>query len=345
MDGLHCDETCTPDLADGQSCDEASDCTSANCSNQTCCALGQECCVMPEDCSTAEPAVCDDAVTCQGTRVDASCVEFVCGAQEVDDDSACDLETLALECAPYADVYCLATADQEQPECPTSCAGGDECTDGNACSAGICEPIICTLSGLQGESVDCPLHLVATTAEASPAVQLQLTLDYDDALATVESIVVCGELEEPFNIACTPDGDECDVYLDPTVFCGPETLTCHQCTVSAPEDFDVSLTSGHEVVTCAQPPPKCTEGHFGLMFWGAASEPITTAYLDNGVVTGTSEFVTIRFVLDADVPEGTSVSINPVDFKAPDEKANDLPLEVHHSTDPNPDHFIVTGIP
>jgi len=173
---------------------------------------------------------------------------------------------------------------------------------------------------------------------------LQMTLDFDHTLVAVDSLQTCGELPDPFNLPCTLDGGECD-GLGAGVYCGPDTLTCSQCTVTQPEDLGATLLTGHTIETCAQPPANCADGEFFVLFYGAESLPITAAYLDNGNVTGNSEFISIRFSLNTNVPDGTSVSISPVDFKAPDAQAQGLPLQVVHDTAPNPDHYILTGAP
>jgi len=242
---------------------------------------------------------------------------------------------------------CTGEADQAAPgACPTGCTTSDDCALNNSCSiAGNCEPILCELSGNQGEVVNCPLHLVRDDVAFLPAVQFQLTLDYDNTKVAVDSMEVCGELDAPFNLACTIGGDECDLLGDPAVYCGPSTLTCSKCTAYAPGANDAELSGGHTVVTCEKPPANCGTGEFSMLFWGSQSEPINDAYVDAGVVTGTSEFIVVKFSLLVDVPAGTNVSIGPDDFVAADAQAQGLVLRVAHSSAPNPDHFVATGLP
>ena len=347
-DGLHCDDLCAADFVDGETCDEDSDCTSGHCGGTVCCLAG-DCCVIDDECpAPVDPPTCDTPATCQGTSHESQCIEFVCTDVEVDDDSACAIDTVAAECDPYADLTCTGETDQAPPgDCPTGCLVPDDCVDGNACSPqGLCDPIICTLSGNQNDVVGCPLNLVRGAAAFPPAVLFQLILDFDHTLVTVDSFLACADLQPPFNLPCTPDGGQCD-GLGAGVFCNPSTLVCSQCTTTAPDDLAAQLPTGHAIKSCAQPEPvpNCVDGQFNLLFWGGQSLPITLAYLENGAVMGISEFISIRFSLNTDVPEGTHVSINPVDFKAPDALARELPLEVRHSTAPNPLHYVLTGSP
>jgi hypothetical protein len=344
----HCDTVCTTDLPDGAACDEPSDCGAGNCGGGICCALGETCCLVKEDCpAPAQPPACDTPATCQGHGYAAQCAAaFVCQTVETEDDSACSAATVALTCDPYQPVKCTGAAVQTPPACPTSCAVAGDCVANSVCSpAKVCEPILCSLQGNQGVVVDCPLHLVRGALANPSAVQFQLTLDFDATAASVSSLEVCGELEEPFNLPCTVAGNECDLLGDPLVYCDPATLTCSKCTSYLPDDKNAKLVAGHAVVTCAQPPANCQAGKFSLLFWGAESAPINDAYLANDVVVGSSGFVTVKYTLLKNLPAASPVSVSPVDFVATDSKAKSLPLSVVHGTAPNPDHFVVTGTP
>jgi hypothetical protein len=138
----HCDVVCLPDLADGQSCDEASDCVSGYCNNGVCCA-GGDCCVRPGDCpaSYANPARCEVPNACQGTRDAATCVGFVCNTTaNVPDDSACSAGVLADACGSYPSRFCTGAVDQPPPSCASSCASDGECDADAHCDAGACVP-------------------------------------------------------------------------------------------------------------------------------------------------------------------------------------------------------------
>ena len=147
--GAHCvDGECISDLADGQPCDEARQCSSGFCGNGFCCAdvLGEgqtDCCGVAEDCpgGYATPPVCADAATCQGQRHDAACEESVCvvgGA--TDDDRGCRPELLSDPCGLNADVFCSGAAEQADPPCPARCADDEGCDPGAHCERGACLP-------------------------------------------------------------------------------------------------------------------------------------------------------------------------------------------------------------
>ena len=139
-DGFHCDGTCVPDVEDGGPCDEATDCAGGHCQNGFCCADG-DCCAAPADCPAAYgvPAACDDALTCQGHRIDATCGDAVCGASApIQDDSGCDAETVANPCGFFLSQTCTGAANQVPPECPATCADDAECDAVAHCDV-VCE--------------------------------------------------------------------------------------------------------------------------------------------------------------------------------------------------------------
>jgi hypothetical protein len=137
--GAHCDEVCVPNLEDGSLCDEREQCISGHCGNGFCCSDG-DCCVVPDDCPDdfRRASVCDDAGTCQGTRIDATCEEFVCGSEVVSDDSGCGLGVLALQCGLFGDVYCSGSEIQTPPTCPTGCESDADCAEGAHCDGVVC---------------------------------------------------------------------------------------------------------------------------------------------------------------------------------------------------------------
>ncbi|MBK7155104.1 MAG: putative metal-binding motif-containing protein [Sandaracinaceae bacterium] len=151
----HCDAgACLPDLSDGNSCDEASDCLSSYCGNGFCCS-GGDCCASAGNCpaSYASPATCADPATCQGTRANAVCTGNVCGTQaNVPDDSACNAGVEASDCGPYPSRYCNGLASQVAPLCGGSCSGNGQCDVDAHCSGGLCVPDLpnggnCALTG------------------------------------------------------------------------------------------------------------------------------------------------------------------------------------------------------
>lgn len=138
--GAHCDGTCAPDVAAGGSCDEATDCVSGYCDGSLCCTDGT-CCNTSGDCpgTFGSPSDCDNAVTCQGTRIDPACVDHVCTGAPVGDDSGC-VGLLSSSCDGYPDVTCGAGQAQVAPSCAGSCGGDGECDDGFHCDGAECTP-------------------------------------------------------------------------------------------------------------------------------------------------------------------------------------------------------------
>ena len=139
----HChDGECRSDLADGQGCEEDSDCASGWCGNGFCCAAG-DCCAEAANCPLeygSEPR-CDRPSACQGSRVDPVCdaEEYRCRSVTVDDDSACDAQTLSDSCGYFADLFCSGGRVQDDPACPGECVLDGECDEGAHCDT-TCQP-------------------------------------------------------------------------------------------------------------------------------------------------------------------------------------------------------------
>ena len=138
----HCIDTiCAPDLADGGECDSDAMCVSGHCQNGFCCAAG-DCCANASDCDAGtytSAAVCNEALTCSGTREEPACASSVCVAQAVDDDTACDASVVAFDCGVFGSISCDGSADQS-PACPGACVDDSGCIDGFHCDAGECLP-------------------------------------------------------------------------------------------------------------------------------------------------------------------------------------------------------------
>ena len=108
-----------------QDCDDGNSCTSDSCDSSAggCvhdAAAGCDPCELPADCPSgySEEPGCDDVAACQGNRRDVACVGGVCEASDpIEDDSACDAETVALSCVYGGDQNCTGEADQEAPAC------------------------------------------------------------------------------------------------------------------------------------------------------------------------------------------------------------------------------------
>jgi len=136
--GAHCDGACVGDLADGKYCDEDSDCQSGHCSLGICCKSG-DCCILAKGCPAQykQYATCDDAASCQGHRVDSTCIQYMCGSKEVEDDSGCGWWVTAADCGPYLPVVCAGEKSQSAPSCPVTCASDSDCKAAAHCD-GLC---------------------------------------------------------------------------------------------------------------------------------------------------------------------------------------------------------------
>lgn len=127
-------------LADGQACLFSSQCSSQHCDRNICCERGT-CCNDQTQC--AEQGVlgrtCDDPASCQGSRGELACSNFVCVTfNGVPDDSACSSETEARECGAYPAVFCTGEEVQGPPSCPSACSTNADCDSDAYCSDQIC---------------------------------------------------------------------------------------------------------------------------------------------------------------------------------------------------------------
>ncbi len=112
-------------------------CVSGHCDNGFCCDSGN-CCSVADDCPAAFRAAptCSDATsttTCQGTRRDAACQNFICATLTVPDDSAC--AGAARDCGAYKAIACTSDVTQPEAACPTTCASNGDCAPGYGCDA------------------------------------------------------------------------------------------------------------------------------------------------------------------------------------------------------------------
>ncbi len=152
----HCDlGTCTPDVPNGNACDEDSDCRSNHCDNGFCCDDGV-CCGAVADCPSIGGigTTCDDTVTCQGSRGEITCEMNRCGTRSgVPDDSACGPAIEADSCGPYRSVHCTGAASQPVPRCPSACTRDADCDDDAHCD-GVCVPDVPN-GNLCDEDSDC----------------------------------------------------------------------------------------------------------------------------------------------------------------------------------------------
>jgi len=274
--GYHCDGTCVPNLPDGGSCDEASDCAGGRCQNLYCCASG-DCCATAADCADAtwsEAATCDTASVCDGQRVDKLCGD---GARcvksaPVDDDSACGAGVVANTCGDYTSVTCTGAANQASaPACPTSCindsqcdpsahcdgtcvpdvADGTGCDEASDCTSGHCQNGFCCggpNNDCCASASDCPASYASAPACVDPA-----RCDGLRSVATCPPATrICGtQPGVPDDRACGPttEASNCDLY--PSVYCSgaatqdPTRPTCAtSCTTDASCDEDAYCKAG-----------------------------------------------------------------------------------------------------
>lgn len=146
---------CVMDAENGGACKADTECKSGHCGNGHCCANG-ECCAAAADCPGKVAPRCDRPMDCQGTRTDATCVDFQCNVMQVEDDSACGPATRARECGTGRDAVCNGQADQKQVACDSHCQNNDDsqCDPSAHCAQGDC--IIDSPNGSPcGEDSDC----------------------------------------------------------------------------------------------------------------------------------------------------------------------------------------------
>ena len=270
------------------------------------------------------PGDCADGYVC----TDGLCQEEAGDGEQCTEDGQCG-----------DDLHCDEALGQCVSDIPLggTCAVASDCVEDSACVENLCGYALCELTGEVGATSPCPLHLVRGAQSYTPATMLEFELGYDPAVATPASLRVCGPTPAP--LLC-PNGNECDIFGDPSVYCHPELNECWQCIDYAVDDKTAVLSSGHAIVTCVQPPANCGEGLFKLVFWGVQSLPISPAWLDNGDISGTSLFLTVNFTIESD-PGDAVVGIHPLEFIATDAKAKLLPASV--ATGGPDGHYILTA--
>ena len=134
---------CTALFAEGASCAGLGNqaCLSDHCDGALCCSSG-DCCNVPADCPAPyaiDPGCFDtsSSTACQGSRVDATCVNHICGSVVAPDDTGC--AGLNRECPNnFAPIACLDTVDQPALGCQTLCTAGSDCRPGHTCIGPDC---------------------------------------------------------------------------------------------------------------------------------------------------------------------------------------------------------------
>jgi hypothetical protein len=333
---------CVQGVADGGACTVAGDCLSGYCGGGRCCS-GGDCCATALDCPAAytTAASCTDAASCSGERLEAVCSNSVCGSEVVQDDSACGAGQTRV-CGDYLDVACTGALDQTVDTCPTVCVLDGQCKSGSRCVDNACTPVVCEITGTAGQNVRCTLAM-ARSAQAGPApAAANLTLALP-AGATFNGVFVCNPLPNNPATVCSnkPAGYCATTFPADAPICDAASGRCASCTVKAPNE-SVTLTSGHQVNTCAQLGGSCPADQHQMVIFSPSSGPvITQAYVGGtGTITGNPNFITLDFTIGT---AGThAVTLQPgADFDAATVSAAPLTLTVKHGPTPaNPAHWI-----
>lgn len=253
-----------------------------------------------EPCIGANP--CELIRTCNAGECESS------PAIDCDDGDSCTVDI----CSEVGGGTCTNTLAGDG----TPCSDGDPCTGGDTCQAGTCEPgaaasvpgcadpfplegLLCALSGVAGDTVDCPLQFAAATAETAPLSGIQFALEFNaNHLGFVGNF---GEL-------CTSESS-CFEYSIPPASVG--------------NGFNLAMAGVDEVAAEPCPPnpalcpveSSCVNGTcvgtggsltYVVVNFFAPTSPMTDAVVSpDGSIAGDPVFVTIRFELLGDVASGS----------------------------------------
>ncbi|GMV38350.1 MAG: hypothetical protein AMXMBFR64_00660 [Myxococcales bacterium] len=283
-------------VADHGVCEDGNPCTANTCSTLSGCvstaaAGGTPCddgnpCTEGDGCNGTAckpggPKACDDGIPCtlDSCGIGGQCLHAPQNAA-CDDGNPCTVDS----CAEVAGC-------SHAPSSGVPCDDGDECTLDDSCEAGqcaggtlnpSCSTTFCTVFGVKGATVDCSLR-IARASEAEPVpTGLEFTLSYDTAALTLDNF---------YSRWC----------FGPNCFDVPATGA-----------GSTSLQSGHSVSIA---PTKIADwsGFGGVIIVNAGdpTSPLSTAWLDEqGEVVGNPVFLTVRFVLAADIDEGAPASVD-----------------------------------
>jgi len=296
-----------------------------------------DCCEVPADCpaSYSSDPVCDDAATCQGHEMVATCgVDNHCGTTQADNDSGCGTDLMVDECGSYAAAGCTGGADQSTPACATTCTDDNACDPTAACTNGACREAFCSLNGSVGEQGACPLNLARGAEAYDPAVIFLTTLTYNDSEVSDIQIYGC----TGFPLDCANDAF-CQA-LDAGWTCNEDRGKCEECKARpTSEAFD--LPSGHTVQTC-DVGGTCDPGKLIILIKGTASLPINYAYLDGGgTMVGDPEVIRVLFTQAQ--AGSVSVGYDATETSVSDSEGGSLAIELVRGTAPNPDLWFQTG--
>lgn len=196
---------------------------------------------------------------------------------ETGDTDSPDVE--ASECSEDAD------CTSEDPCATVACADGEclatPCTDCDpaTCGAALCEAApdgaLCALTGLAGETVSCSIHVARERFEDPRFTALEMDVNYDDAMLEFQGFA---------ETICEPSAPEA-------------------CSVVSVAGSD-NLSSGYQLLAGpADPSEWAGAGSFIVFKLGpVVLAPISSAWLEDGVVIGQDYVAELQFVLETDAP-------------------------------------------
>lgn len=269
----------------GTSCDDGDACTTGDtciggfcfgatvvCDDGDFC-TGLETCYPGSGCTSQPVPDCDDGDACTNDACDSvlGCVSSP--TVVCDDSNACTADS------------CDSATGCVFTDISAACADGDVCTDDVCVPAVGCEYVplfcydptddpntLCELSGNAGQVVSCPLRLARREISEDNAASLQLTLSYDIGA----------------NLAYLTRCDGCPGTIPPLN----------------------SLNSGHTVGLAPGAPGSWTgTGSLAIVNLTNPNDPITTAYLDGGVVQGDPVLAIAHFTLTTNVSADDPIAV------------------------------------
>ncbi len=365
---------CEPTQPNGAVCAKGSACTSGHCDNGFCCTgPNTVCCAVTASCppDLNEAAVCVNAATCQGTRVVGECIDHLCSALTIDDDSGCDSSVVAADCGSFADVHCAGLPEQDGkiPACPTVCSsdawcdagthcdpGGESaacfddlpnaslCNEPSDCQSGKCDHryctgqdiadggVVCDLTGDAGETTECGIHIARTDVAQEPAHAFTVTLAFDPAKVTPMGLMSCSALPIPEGF-CAGQSGVWDAALSKCVVCSQAAL-----------DEPVVLKTGHNVKTCQQEAETCPSDRLSLLAFMTNSVALSDSWIGAaGSPVGSSAVMRVVFQLIQDGPHVVRVH-GATELSAADKDANALLVGVGHAASGQPSHWLQSGV-
>ena len=314
-------------------CDDRDPCTTDTCDAADGCVYGPSgapgCCEVDADCDDAD--VCDGDETCDaagacvdGTALDCDdgnpCTVDTCDAADGCDNTlapgpgCCEVDADCDDGNPCTSATCADDGQCVATNRIGACDDGDPCTSGDRCVDGACLPtqaqaacgLLCELTGAAGETVECPIHLMRSADAGPNAVALALQVDWEDGGATLTTLV---------DRVCLGASACADVLI--------------------PASTSSLFHGGHAVYLAPELPPDW-HGAVGISILHLVNPetPITTAFVEEGdgvyAPRGETRVVTLRFVLDRDVPADAPMAILASAVAAEDGSGRALATAVTH---------------